>query len=64
MKARRLFRAILRAGWVEEHRKGSHITMSRKDHESQVWGFHESDEIPGYRIRALFRIWAIDPDDV
>jgi predicted RNA binding protein YcfA (HicA-like mRNA interferase family) len=44
-KAKRVFAALLRLGWVVKRSSGSHTTLARPDWPDFVWAFHDGDEI-------------------
>jgi predicted RNA binding protein YcfA (HicA-like mRNA interferase family) len=45
-KASRVFKALLRIGWVPKQKKsGSHVQLERSGHTDYTWAFHDSDEI-------------------
>lgn len=44
-KARRVFAALLRIGWVVKRQSGSHRTLTRAGYQDFVFAFHDGDEI-------------------
>lgn len=44
-KARRVYAALLRIGWVEKRMSGSHRTLSRPGWPDFVFSFHDHEEI-------------------
>lgn len=44
-RARRVLAALLRIGWQEKRRSGSHRTLGRPDWPDIVFAFHDNEEI-------------------
>lgn len=64
VKARQLLAALLRIGWTEKRRTGSHRTLSRPDWPDFIFAFHDQEEI-GPRMRArIARHTGLSPDDL
>jgi len=49
--ARRVLTALIRNGWVEKRRSGSHRTLARPDWPDIVFAFHDDEEL-GLRMPA------------
>ncbi len=50
-RARRVLAALLRIGWREKRRAGSHVVLERDGYPDYVFAFHDREEI-GPRMRA------------
>lgn len=52
---------LKRLGFVEIHRKGSHVKMEHSDGRRIVFPFH--DEVDRYTLKGALRDAAIDPEE-
>ena len=61
LSGRQVVRAMERLGFVETHRKGSHIKMKHEDGRMIVFPFH--DEIDRFTLKGALRDAEVDLDD-
>lgn len=61
LSGREVLAALGRLGFVEVHRKGSHVKMKHPDGRIIVIPFH--DEIDRYTLKGALRDANIEPDD-
>jgi len=61
LSGRQVVRTLERLGFVEVHRKGSHVKMRHEDGRMIVFPFH--DEIDRFTLRGALRDGDIDTDD-
>lgn len=64
VKARLLLAALLRIGWTEKRRTGSHRTLSRPDWPDFVFAFHDQEEIGPRMLARIARHTGLTPDDL
>lgn len=64
VKAKILLAALLRKGWSEKRRTGSHRTMSRPGWPDFVFAFHEQEEIGPRMLSRIARHTGLDPEDL
>lgn len=64
VKAKILLAALLRKGWSEKRRTGSHRTMSRPGCPDFVFAFHEQEEIGPRMLSRIARHTGLDPEDL
>ncbi|MEO8604275.1 MAG: type II toxin-antitoxin system HicA family toxin [bacterium] len=63
--ARRVFRALLRIGWVEKRRAGgSHVVLSRPGWPDYVWAFHDREEIGPKMLARISKHTGVEPKDL
>ena len=63
-KARRVLAALLRIGWEEKRRRGSHLTLTRPGWPDYTWGFHENVEIGPRMLARIARVTGLRPEDL
>jgi len=63
-KARRVFAALLRIGWMTKRQSGSHRTLSRAGWPDVVVAFHDGDEIGPRMLARIARQTGLNPDDL
>ncbi len=65
-KARRVYKALLRIGWVEHHivKGSSHRQLCREDYPDYTWGFHDSDEIGPVMLARIAKKTGLRPEDL
>ena len=63
-KAKRVLAALLRIGWQEKRRSGSHRTLQRAGYEDYVFAFHDSDEIGPRMLSRIARRTGLRPEDL
>ena len=61
LSGRQIAAALERLGFVETHRKGSHVKMRHSDDRIIVFPYH--DEVDRYTLRGALRDAAIELDD-
>ena len=64
VKARLVLSALLRIGWTEKRRTGSHRTLSRPDWPDFVFAFHDQEEIGPRMLARIARHTGLTPDDL
>ena len=63
-RAARVLAALLRAGWAERRRTGSHRVLSRAGDPNYTWAFHDSDEIGPAMLARIAKRTGLRPDDL
>ncbi|MBI5368405.1 MAG: type II toxin-antitoxin system HicA family toxin [Planctomycetes bacterium] len=63
-RARQVLSALLRIGWTEKRRSGSHRTMTRLGWPDFVFAFHESEEIGPRMLARISRRTGLRPEDL
>jgi predicted RNA binding protein YcfA (HicA-like mRNA interferase family) len=61
LSARQVLAALTRLGFIEVHRKGSHVKMKHADERVIVFPFH--DEVDRYTLKGALRDANIDIED-
>ena len=61
LSGRQVLAALQRMGFVEIHRKGSHVKMEHADGRRIVFPFH--DEIDRFTLKGSLRDATIEPDE-
>lgn len=64
IKARRLLAALMRIGWLEKRRTGSHRTLTHRDWPDFVFSFHDNDEIGPKMLARIARHTGLKPEDL
>lgn len=64
VKARRLLAALLRIGWEEKRRAGSHRTLRRVGWPDYVFAFHDQEEIGPRMLARIARHTGLTPEDL
>jgi len=64
VKARRLLAALIRIGWTEKRRTGSHRTLSRDGWPDVVFAFHDDDEIGPRMLARVAKATGLNPGDL
>lgn len=64
VKARLVLSALLRIGWTEKRRTGSHRTLSRPDWPDFIFAFHDQEEIGPRMLARIARHTGLTPDDL
>ena len=64
VKARRLLAALLRIGWAEKRRDGSHRVLERDGWPDFVFAFHDQDEIGPRMSARIARHTGLRPEDL
>jgi predicted RNA binding protein YcfA (HicA-like mRNA interferase family) len=63
-RASRVLAALLRIGWAEKRRSGSHRVLSRPGWPDYVWSFHDKDEIGPVMLNRIAKRTGLTPDDL
>lgn len=63
-KANRVLAALLRLGWVEKRRTGSHRILGKAGCQDVVFAFHDGDEIGPRMLARLARVTGLKPSDL
>lgn len=63
-KARRVYAALLRIGWVLKRESGSHRTLSRAGWPDLVFAFHDQEEIGPRMVARIAKQSGLTPDDL
>lgn len=63
-KAKRVFAALLRIGWVVKRSSGSHFTLSREGWPDYTWAFHDGVEIGPKMMPRIARHTGLKPEDL
>ncbi len=45
VKAKKVFKALLRLGWQVKRQAGSHVVLSREGWPDYIWAFHDKEEV-------------------
>jgi predicted RNA binding protein YcfA (HicA-like mRNA interferase family) len=61
LSGRQVLAALMRLGFVEVHRKGSHVKMKHEDGRVLVFPFH--DEVDRYTLKGALRDADIELED-
>ena len=61
LSGRQVVNAFQRMGFVEIHRKGSHVKMEHPDGRRIVFPFH--DEVDRFTLKGALRDASVDPED-
>jgi predicted RNA binding protein YcfA (HicA-like mRNA interferase family) len=61
LSGKQVLTTLQRMGFVELHRKGSHVKMQHPDGRRIVFPFHS--EVDRFTLKGALRDAAIDPDD-
>ncbi|MEX0874715.1 MAG: type II toxin-antitoxin system HicA family toxin [Actinomycetota bacterium] len=63
-KARRVLAALLKIGWSEKRRRGSHRVLHRDGFADYVFAFHDNEEIGPRMLARISRHTGLTPDDL
>ena len=61
LSGRQVLAALQRMGFVEIHRKGSHVKMEHQDGRRMVFPFH--DEVDRFTLKGALRDADVDPEE-
>lgn len=65
VKARKVYRALLRAGWTAKASKGSsHIQLTHPELGEYTWAFHDSEEIGPKMLARIAKHTGLKPGDL
>lgn len=63
-KARLVFAAPLRLGWIVKRQPGSHRTLARNGWPDYVFAFHDGEEIGPRMLSRIAKHTGLTPDDL
>lgn len=63
-KARRVLAALLRIGWSQKRRSGSHRVLQRDGWPDYTFAFHDGDEIGPKMLSRIGAQTGLTPDDL
>jgi predicted RNA binding protein YcfA (HicA-like mRNA interferase family) len=63
-KASRVLAALLRIGWVEKRRSGSHRVLRRNGWPDFVFAFHEQEEVGPRMLARIAKRTGLTPNDL
>jgi len=63
-RARQVLAALLRLGWFEKRRTGSHRVLARSGWADFVFAFHEREEIGPRMLARIAKRTGLTPDDL
>lgn len=65
-RARRVYKALLRLGWVEHHviKGSSYQQLTRPGYADFTWAFHDSDEIGPKMLARIAKKTGLTPQDL
>jgi predicted RNA binding protein YcfA (HicA-like mRNA interferase family) len=64
VRARKLLAALLRIGWDEKRRTGSHRVLARAGWSDYVFAFHDDDEIGPRMLARVAKHTGLTPADL
>lgn len=64
IKAKVLLLALLKKGWIEKRRSGSHRTLSRPGFPDYTFPFHDGDEIGPKMVARVAKHTGLEPSDL
>jgi predicted RNA binding protein YcfA (HicA-like mRNA interferase family) len=64
VKAKRLFAALERLGWIVVRQSGSHRTMARAGHPPITFAFHDRDEVGPAMLAKIGKKTGLRPEDL
>ncbi|KPF83858.1 hypothetical protein IP78_01650 [Brevundimonas sp. AAP58] len=64
VKASRLLAALLRQGWAEKRRSGSHRVLARQGRDDFVFAFHDREEIGPKMLARIAKRTGLTPDQL
>ncbi len=65
-KARRVYKALVRLGWVEHHiiKGSSHQQLKRLGYPDFTWAFHDGDELGPKMLARIAKKTGLRPQDL
>ena len=65
-KAKKVLRALLRIGWIEDIRisEGSHRQLIREGYDRFTWAFHDGEEIGPKMLARIAKRTGLKPEDL
>ena len=66
MRARRVFKALQKIGWVAISQSGSHIKLHHRDSKfpDYIWAFHDGEEIGPRMLARIAKHTGLSPGDL
>jgi len=64
LKARKVFKALLRIGWSVKHRSGSHVKLEHPTRGQFIWAFHDDVEIGPKMLARIAKHTGLRPEDL
>jgi predicted RNA binding protein YcfA (HicA-like mRNA interferase family) len=64
VKARQLLAALIRIGWTEVWRRGSHRRLKREGWPNYTFAFHDSDEVGPALLAQIGKKTGLRPEDL
>ncbi|QEP44602.1 addiction module toxin, HicA family [Ectothiorhodospiraceae bacterium BW-2] len=64
VKARRLYAALLRIGWLLKRQSGSHRTLVREGWPNFTFAFHDSEDIGPHMLARIAKHTGLKPEDL
>ena len=65
VKARRVYKALLKIGWQHSHQVGSHEKLKHPDYpDHYIWAFHDNDEIGPKMLARIAKKTGLKPEDL
>ncbi len=63
-KARQVFAALLRIGWVQFKQAGSHCRLRKPGWKNYTFSFHDSDEVGPAALSRISKDTGLRPEDL
>ena len=63
-KARKVLKALRRAGWTVKRTRGSHRVLSHPERPDFVWAFHDAEEIGPRMLARIAKHTGLRPEDL
>ena len=65
-RARRVYRALLRIGWVPISQGGSHLKLRHREskYPDYIWAFHDKEEIGPHMLARIAKHTGLQPSDL
>ena len=65
-RARRVYRALMKIGWVPLSQTGSHIKLRHRESQypDYIWAFHDKEEIGPHMLVRIAKHTGLQPSDL
>ena len=64
-KANRVYKALLRIGWIpKSEKKGSHVQMRKPGFPDYTWAWHDSEELGPVILKKIAKYTGLKPEDL
>ena len=65
-RARRVFKALLKIGWVQVSQAGSHVKLRHRDAKfpDYIWAFHDREEIGPRMLARIAKHTGLKPENL